>query len=177
MRYVFLGNKKRHPKPSRTSLESESEVTDVPSQDAIKDLEQQRRMLEKENEERKAKLKKLKEEEKAAKEALNKGTHRHTPYMCICFNSTVHVTKYMYVTCLVVNDIKALYEACACVNFKTEFGKQEGDKKTRKRRLSTGKPEEDSKCELCTCIDSHCFSLLLSDGCSLCVCVQQTSSI
>ena len=51
---------------------SESESTELASHEAIHDLEQQRRMLERENEERKTKLKKLKEEEKAAKEALSK---------------------------------------------------------------------------------------------------------
>lgn len=41
--------------------------------DGLKDLEEQRRLLEKENEERQAKLQTLMEEEKAAKEIYEKG--------------------------------------------------------------------------------------------------------
>lgn len=44
-----------------------------PGVESLQGLEMQRKQLEKENEERKAKLRKLKEEEKAAKQALEKG--------------------------------------------------------------------------------------------------------
>ena len=56
-------------------MESESEHHGEPtSPDAVKDLENQRLLLERENEERKEKLRRLKEEEKAAKVALEKGS-------------------------------------------------------------------------------------------------------
>ena len=65
------GQKKtRASKTSRTSVESENEMQVENSDPRIKDIESERILLEKENEERYAKLKKLKEEERAATEAL-----------------------------------------------------------------------------------------------------------
>ena len=110
--------KTRTSKASRTSVESENEMQADSSDPMIKNIESERLLLEKENEERYAKLKKLKEEERAATEALKA-------------QGTFYILK----------------EACdliviCYVYFFTEFGMADGDKKSRKRRSSSAKKSD-----------------------------------